>query len=117
MNSRDLQVSGWASVSCWAMPLSSMPMPRVMMKGSVRWCTMRNPFTAPISAPAAMAAAKASQMGSPALTVITARMPPMHRVPPTDRSHPPHSTATDTPMATISSTAAERSMSSQLYRV
>ena len=89
-------------------------MPSVMMNGSHFWWTTRKPLTKPTTAPAASATTNASQMGSPALITMIARMPPRHSVPPTDKSQPPQMTATVTPKATISRIAAERSISSIL---
>jgi len=45
MNSGSLQETGCASVICWHTPFRSKPVPSVMMKGSVLWCTTRKPLT------------------------------------------------------------------------
>lgn len=113
MKLRLLAGTGCASVICCAMPLSSIPMPSVMMKGSVFCCTTRNPLTKPTSAPQSTATAMAQAMGIYAI-IFMAIIPERLIIDPMEKSHPPQMIVRVTPKAMISKMAAELSISSRL---
>ncbi len=108
--------TGWASVSCWATPVSRRPMPSVMMKGSVFWWTERNPFTKPTTMPKTTASAMANSMGMYSCSLIE-RMPDTTRIPPMERSQPPAMIVNVTPKERMRRIEVELSMSRRLYAV
>ena len=113
---RFLAGTGCASVICCATPFSSMPMPSVMIKGSVFCCTTRNPFTTPIAAPHRIATIIAHQIGMKSISLIVI-IPARLIVAPIEKSQPPQIMTSVTPNAIISRIAAELNISSRLYVV
>ena len=116
MKSGLLAGTGRASVSCCATPVSSMPMPSVMMNGSVFCCTTRKPLMKPTKAPKASAQRIAAHIGITSSSLM-AMMPATTRMPPIDRSQPPLMTVSVTPKARISRIDVEFSISSRLNAV
>ena len=116
MNFRFLAGMGCASVICWAMPLSTMPIPSVMIIGSVLYCTTSSPFIQPASAPQSTATAMAHHSGITLISLMV-MMPDRLIIAPTEKSMPPQMIVSVTPKAMISRMAAELSISRRLYLV
>src|SRR4029079_9641097 len=92
-------VTGCASVSCSPMPVNTMPMPRVMMNGSVRWYTEMNALIAPTARPSSRHKAIATGVGTPALINMTTTTPERAIMPPIERSTPPAISTNVSPIA------------------